>query len=478
MIDKLIPNMPMDPIRDAVAAALGEAYDCTRTWAAWGVGTMSQDDFQLVAEDPDRVDEIVTAALDGIKKCEISWARAGLFSLEYSPDRFGPWPWHMSDGHNNALGNTPNEAINQFMRSFMRHRVSLAPQASQDQDAWKLMPSSLGHWQEGEALAAYDASPSDAGLLDKGLTAAESREVDGGMKAVDLLIGMGWVYDGDWRPGLLDKGQEPVAYWREVDGRAIRPTLSKSDATYHRQLGGVVRPLIFGDVPPVSKSPAPQAAQGAQRAASVEPVDKALQDVCDRLNWMPGASTNPTVPTQSAQSEHGSAIDVWQRQALLLVGYLSGDNRSKLAEAKADLVRLIENLPVAAPPAQYEREAFERNFPVPSYCTFADGKYRATAYGARAEYAADHHTSLLRGWQARAALSTPPMEGDAIKALRALVSLKDEKDRLRQLHNMGHGTDYDHYHKEEPVAWEAARRALDAIDAAIASMGSKGGEQS
>lgn len=51
-------------VRDAVAAALGEAMDCTRVWSAWGVGTMSQDDFQLVAEDDERLDEIVDAAIE------------------------------------------------------------------------------------------------------------------------------------------------------------------------------------------------------------------------------------------------------------------------------------------------------------------------------------------------------------------------------------------------------------------------------
>ncbi|HDR9103638.1 TPA: hypothetical protein QDB04_000358 [Burkholderia vietnamiensis] len=47
----------------AVGEALGDAYDCTRTWAAWGVGTMSQDDFVLVAEDDSRLGEIADAAI-------------------------------------------------------------------------------------------------------------------------------------------------------------------------------------------------------------------------------------------------------------------------------------------------------------------------------------------------------------------------------------------------------------------------------
>jgi len=51
---------------DAVAAALGDAYDCGRVWAAWNYGTMGEDDFSLVAEDSDRVSEITGAALDAV----------------------------------------------------------------------------------------------------------------------------------------------------------------------------------------------------------------------------------------------------------------------------------------------------------------------------------------------------------------------------------------------------------------------------
>lgn len=52
---------------EAVAAALGDAYDCLRTWNAWGAGTMSGDDFALVSEDADRLDEIVEAALATVR---------------------------------------------------------------------------------------------------------------------------------------------------------------------------------------------------------------------------------------------------------------------------------------------------------------------------------------------------------------------------------------------------------------------------
>lgn len=49
---------------------------------------------------------------------------------------------------------------------------------------------------------------------------------------------------------------------------------------------------------------------------------------------------------------------------------------------------------------------------------------------------------------------------DPRKIIAELVALEDERVRLRQLHEMGHGTDYDHYHKALPKAWAAARAFL------------------
>jgi len=45
-------------------------------------------------------------------------------------------------------------------------------------------------------------------------------------------------------------------------------------------------------------------------------------------------------------------------------------------------------------------------------------------------------------------------------ALRDLVALEDMRLRLHSLHERGHGTDYEHYHKGLPKAWEAARAVL------------------
>lgn len=49
---------------------------------------------------------------------------------------------------------------------------------------------------------------------------------------------------------------------------------------------------------------------------------------------------------------------------------------------------------------------------------------------------------------------------ELLAALRELVELEDMRLRLRQLHEMGCGTDYDTYHKRLPLAWAAARAVL------------------
>ncbi|SOY79976.1 hypothetical protein CBM2599_A120541 [Cupriavidus taiwanensis] len=55
-----------EKVCEAVAGALGDAYDCMRVWSAWGMGTMGRDDFALVAEDASRVAEIADAAIDAL----------------------------------------------------------------------------------------------------------------------------------------------------------------------------------------------------------------------------------------------------------------------------------------------------------------------------------------------------------------------------------------------------------------------------
>lgn len=46
----------------------GDAYDCTRVWAAWGVGTMSEEDFVPIVDQEERLYELVDACLDEVAK--------------------------------------------------------------------------------------------------------------------------------------------------------------------------------------------------------------------------------------------------------------------------------------------------------------------------------------------------------------------------------------------------------------------------
>lgn len=52
-----------DKIDEAIAGALGDAYDCMRVWNAWSYGTMSADDFIEVREQTDRIAEIREAVM-------------------------------------------------------------------------------------------------------------------------------------------------------------------------------------------------------------------------------------------------------------------------------------------------------------------------------------------------------------------------------------------------------------------------------
>lgn len=67
--------------------------------------------------------------------------------------------------------------------------------------------------------------------------------------------------------------------------------------------------------------------------------------------------------------------------------------------------------------------------------------------------------SLVDQLNAGAALASPPQapQPEAMEALRVLVACKDTETRLKQLHEMGHGTDYDQHRKQFSVAWDRAR---------------------
>lgn len=47
-------------VRQFLESQLSDAYYCTRVWEAWGVGTMSEDDFE-----PVDVGDIMSALMDG-----------------------------------------------------------------------------------------------------------------------------------------------------------------------------------------------------------------------------------------------------------------------------------------------------------------------------------------------------------------------------------------------------------------------------
>ena len=66
-IEQLTAESMNEELREAVREALGEALDCTRVWEAWSYGTMSESDFVQVADDDERVEEIVCAVVDVIK---------------------------------------------------------------------------------------------------------------------------------------------------------------------------------------------------------------------------------------------------------------------------------------------------------------------------------------------------------------------------------------------------------------------------
>lgn len=60
---KAVPEDQRERLRNALSVTLGEAMDCARVWSAWGVGTMSEDDFSLLADNDERLDELVDAVL-------------------------------------------------------------------------------------------------------------------------------------------------------------------------------------------------------------------------------------------------------------------------------------------------------------------------------------------------------------------------------------------------------------------------------
>jgi hypothetical protein len=97
-----------EAVRTAIAEALGDAMDCTRVWEAWRVGTMTDRDFSLVAEDDGRLSEITDAAITAFARyattvrSEVSVAQA----LAALPKACSTIYTDYERGYNKALGHT------------------------------------------------------------------------------------------------------------------------------------------------------------------------------------------------------------------------------------------------------------------------------------------------------------------------------------------------------------------------------------
>jgi len=54
-------------LRDSLASGLTMAYGCSRVWSAWGVGTMSEDDFYPASECDELLDELCDLAIAALR---------------------------------------------------------------------------------------------------------------------------------------------------------------------------------------------------------------------------------------------------------------------------------------------------------------------------------------------------------------------------------------------------------------------------
>lgn len=66
-VEVVLPDR--DSLRDIIAQAIGvDTYDCTRVWSAWGIGTMSDDDFIKIVDQEERLYEIADACLNELTR--------------------------------------------------------------------------------------------------------------------------------------------------------------------------------------------------------------------------------------------------------------------------------------------------------------------------------------------------------------------------------------------------------------------------
>jgi hypothetical protein len=139
----------MDKVRDAVAGALGDAYDCLRVWSAWGVGTMRSGDFSLVAEDSERVNEIANAAVLALA----------------APEPSGPlvegWQLSVANGHS---GYGVYAHMTEYPEEGAQLLLALAAPAVPDpmKEAGKEWGKANGEWVKRHRDAAQSADAVDA----------------------------------------------------------------------------------------------------------------------------------------------------------------------------------------------------------------------------------------------------------------------------------------------------------------------------
>ena len=173
-------------LHGAITDALGDAYDCTRVWSAWGCGTMTEDDFTLIKEDSDRMSELVDAAFEVVQPMadEIDRLNALLKATTQTPDKaafekvaveFYYW-WHNQPGNNTAEGfnkwwasreaqapsdltQTKSPLTPKHLIGLMQIGLNLSPEAVQRVqatiDRWELKPAPAWRKEPPEAAGVW-----------------------------------------------------------------------------------------------------------------------------------------------------------------------------------------------------------------------------------------------------------------------------------------------------------------------------------
>lgn len=132
-----VPEDQRERLRNALSVALGEAMDCARVWSAWGVGTMSEDDFSLLADNDERLDELVDAVLAALASPSpavptdaqgaVLRERENALIEFYNASRH----WEVVCGHPEATADDEREAETRFIAagSAVQRTIAAAPLA-------------------------------------------------------------------------------------------------------------------------------------------------------------------------------------------------------------------------------------------------------------------------------------------------------------------------------------------------------------